>query len=148
MGDTGGQLTVLNDGGQGRLVADVAHPARELRVPHQSVAADRLVVLLRPIDEVVGAAVAHGAARGLGGVPLHRVLRGELAKVGLDDASVLRVGQGALVGARTEVELALGLDQLVDARMGLASNELGGGREGGQGRQEQNECRLHLDWAK
>lgn len=39
----------LQDRLQLRLVADVAHPARELRVPAQGVATDGLVVFGRPI---------------------------------------------------------------------------------------------------
>lgn len=45
---------VLQDGRQRRLVGDLRHPARELRVPAQRVATNQLAVRRRPVDEVIG----------------------------------------------------------------------------------------------
>lgn len=61
---------VLEDGRQGRLVADLADPARQLRVPDERVAADHLAVLRGPVDEVVGLAEVEVAPARLGCVPL------------------------------------------------------------------------------
>ena len=63
---------VLEHSRQGRLVTDVADPARQLRVPAQGVAADQLVVGLRPVDEVVGVGEVEAPAARLCRVPLYR----------------------------------------------------------------------------
>lgn len=70
----------------------------------------------------------------LGGVPLHAVLRGNLTKVGLDNGSSLGVAESALVSAGTEVLLALGLEELVQAVRGLGRAGLVAGRNRGLGR--------------
>lgn len=116
-------------------------------MPDEGVTSDCLVVLLRPVHEVISTAIAHRTSRRLGGVPLHGILGSELAEVGFDHTGILAVRQGALVSTGSKVKLPLAFDQLVDAWVGLASDELGGGREGGQGGQEQNKCGLHLDGA-
>lgn len=134
---------VLEDLGQLRLVADVGNPAGQLRVPAEGVATDGLVVLRGEVDEVVGCREVEVALRGLGGIPLHAVLRGHLTEVGLDDGGRLAGRQTVLVGAGSVVQLSLGLDQSVDAVGGLAFGELGGSSPGGQGRQHKQERRLH-----
>lgn len=133
---------VLNDGRQTGLVTDIVHPARKLGVPHKSMPANELAVLLREVDEVVGRGPVKLAAIGLDLVPLHRVLRSDLTKVGLDDVGVLAGGQAVLVGAGAKVLLALGLDQLVDGLRGLPL--LKGGGEDGDGCQEADEARGEL----
>jgi hypothetical protein len=70
----------------------------------------------------------------LGGIPLHAVLRGKLTKVGLDDGSSLGVAESALVTAGTEVLLALGLEELVQAVRGLGRAGLVAGGDRGLGR--------------
>jgi len=135
---------VLDGGGQGGLVVDLADPAGQLRVPHKGVAADGLVVLLGPVDEVVGAAPRVGALLALQALPLHAVLGRDLAEVGLEDGRVLARRQETLVSAGTVVELALGLDERVDALRGLA-RLVGGGRHGAERRQEGNKTGLHGD---
>lgn len=127
-----------------RLVLDVADPAGELRVPDERMAADRDVALRGPVDEVVGLAPVVRALLVVETLPLHAVLGGDLAKVLLDDGGVLgaRAGQEALVGGGTEIELALGLDELVDALRRLAGL-VGGNSHGRQRRQEHHERGLH-----
>ena len=49
---------IFNDRGEGRLVADVVHPVRELRVPDKGMATDELAVAGGPVDESVRPAEA------------------------------------------------------------------------------------------
>jgi hypothetical protein len=115
---------VLQDARELGLVANVAHPAGELTVPAQSVAADGLVVLGGPVDQVVAASKVELALGRLGRVPLHAVLGRNLPKVGLDHRRRLPRGQTVLVGAGAVVQLALGLHQRVDAVGRLSLREL------------------------
>ena len=143
-GHEGGDVA-LEDAGQLGLVADVADPAGQLRVPAQRVAADGLVVLDGPVDEVVGLRKVEVVVGRLGRVPLHRVLRRHLPKVGLDHVRRLAARQPPLIRAGAVVQLALGLDQRVDARRRLALLHDGGG-DGGCCQQE-NGAELHgLGW--
>jgi hypothetical protein len=107
------------------LVVDLADPAGQLAVPAQSVTADRLVVCGGPVDQVIAAGKVEIALGGLGGIPLHAVLGRHLAKVGLDHGGRLAGAQAVLVGAGAVVELALGLDELVDRGRGLTLRQLG-----------------------
>lgn len=61
---------VLDDARQSRLVADLAHPARQLRVPNERVAADHFAVRRGPVDEVVGLPEVELAPVRLGRIPL------------------------------------------------------------------------------
>ena len=83
---------LLNCGGQGGLVTDLADVSCELRVPDEGVAADGLVVGLGPVDEVVGLAPVVGALAGVETLPLHAVLGRDLAKVGGENRGVLARG--------------------------------------------------------
>ena len=135
---------VLDDLGQRGLVLDVADPAGELRVPDKGVPADGLVVLGGPVDEVVGLTPAVGALLVVDALPFHAVLGRDLAEVGIDNGRVLSRRETSLIRAGAVVQLALGLDQLVDAggRLpGLNSR----GRQRGERRQEEREGGLHLD---
>lgn len=64
---------LLNDSGQGRLVADLADPSWKLRVPDKSVGTDCLVVLGGELHEGIGAVQVVAAAGTLGLIPLHAV---------------------------------------------------------------------------
>ena len=135
---------VLDGLGQRGLVLDVADPAGELRVPDKGVPADGLVVLGGPVDQVIGLTPAVGALLVVDALPFHAVLGRDLAEVGIDDGRVLARRETALIRAGAVVQLALGLDQLVDAggRLpGLNSR----GRQRGERRQEEREGGLHLD---
>ena len=136
---------LLKNRGHLVLVADVANPPGKLRMPEEGVATDGLVVGGGPVDEVVGLAPVEPAPLALEGIPLHAVLRSDLAKVLLENGRVLARGEAALVGAGTKVELALGLDQSVDALASLASLQVvgGGGCHGRQRRQQHHERGLH-----
>lgn len=138
---------LLENRSQLALVADVADPPGKLRVPEEGVATDGLVVGGGPVDEVVGLAPVEFTPLALEAIPLHAVLGGDLAKVLLENGRVLARGETALVGAGTIVELALGLDQSVDALAGLTSLQvIGGGRcHGRQRRQQHHESGLHGD---
>lgn len=133
----------LKDSRQLRLVADVAHPRRQLGVPAERVAPDRLVVLYRPVHEVVRPGEVEGVVARLRGVPLHRVLGGHLSKVLLDDRGGHAGREAVLVGARAKVELALGLHEGVEARWGLALLDQRGCQDG-QGR-EKKQSNLHRE---
>jgi hypothetical protein len=65
----------LDDGGQGRLVADLGHPAGQLRVPDGSVTTDKNLVVRSELDGLVGGAEGELATGALGGIPLHTMLR-------------------------------------------------------------------------
>jgi hypothetical protein len=66
---------VLKHTGQGRLVADLADPARQLRVPEQSVTTDQLAVLGGPVNEVVSLSEVEAATAWLGSIPLEQEKR-------------------------------------------------------------------------
>ena len=140
---------VLHDGGQSGLVTDLADPRGQLRVPDGGVATDELAVVLGKLDRLVGSAKVEVAARGLGGIPLHRVLAGDLAKVGLDDGSVLAAVESVGVSGSTKVLPALGLHGGIEALCGLALREVdlglgeGGGSDQSTGGKEGDEGKLH-----
>lgn len=128
---------VLNDRLELVLVVDVLDPLRQLRVPEEGVAADLDAVLLGKVDDLVGGAEVELALAGLSGIPLHRVLGGDLAEDGLDGVGVLGVGEEVGVGDGTKVLLALVLDQLVEAGLRLAGLDRGGhGRDQRGGEEE------------
>ncbi len=144
LGHNGGDV-VLDGRGQGGLVADVADPTGQLRVPDKGVAANGLVVGGGPVDQVVGALEVEGALGALGTLPLHAVLRRDLAEVGVDDGRVLAGRKPVLVRAGAKVHLALGLHQRVDALRGLARADIlyHRRRHRRQRRQQEQESRLH-----
>ncbi len=135
--------------GQGGLVADVVHPARQLAVPDKSMSADGLVALGGPVDKVVGLCPVVFTLLGVDALPLHAILRRHLAKVGFDDGRVFARGESPLVGASAKVLLTLGLEQLVDALGGLARLEGVdcGCRRDRERRQQKHDTGLHLDGA-
>src|SRR5690606_37346757 len=102
------------------------HPAGGLVVPHQGVAVDLLVVLGGEVDDGVGAGEVELVRLGLGGVPLHRVLGGDLVELGRRDVPVLGLVRQRPGGER-------GADELVPPRGVLTQR---GGGFGGAGRQE------------
>jgi hypothetical protein len=125
---------VLHDVREGGLVVDVLDPLGKLGVPNQSVATDELTILAGKVDEVVATSEVKLALGGLSGIPLHAVLGGNLTKVGLDDGSGLSVTKSTLVSSSTEVLLALGLEELVQAVGGLGRAGLVAGGDRGLGR--------------
>lgn len=126
------------------LVLNVVNPLRKLGVPDESVTSDLEAVLGGKVDDLVAAAKVELALLRLGGIPLHRVLGGDLTEVGLDDGVVLLALEKVGVGDGAIVELALVLDQLVDAFLGLA--RLDGSRHGRDQRGGKEEGReLHSD---
>ena len=76
---------------RGVVEAAVGHPAGQLRVPDQCVAADVLPVLPRPVHVVVGGAPVELVAVGLDRVPLLRVLGRDGAELAADDVGLLVV---------------------------------------------------------
>lgn len=94
-------------------------------------ASNALSILLRKVDEKIRVGEIKVAPRGLGGVPLHRVLGRHLAEILLDDGGGLALLHDAIVARDANVELAFGLEELVDAGGGLAGEEVGGGVVGG-----------------
>jgi len=103
----------------------------KLRVPDQSVTTDELAVLTCKVHQKVTASEIEVTVAALGGIPLHAVLGSNLTKVGLDDSSSLGVAESALVSGSTEVLLALGLEELVQAVGGLGRAGLVAGGNGG-----------------
>ena len=111
------------------LVGDGRDPGGELGVPDGGVSTDELVVLGGEADERVGAVEGELALGGLGGIPLHAVLRSDLAEVVHDDLLVLALAEGTLVGGNTEVLLAVRLEGSVEGALGsvgTASSDVGG----------------------
>jgi hypothetical protein len=125
---------VLHDVGEGGLVVDVLDPLGKLGVPDQSVTANEVAILAGKVDEVIPTSIVKLALSRLSGVPLHAVLGGDLTKVGLDDGSGLGVTESTLVSSSTEVLLALGLEELVQAVRGLGRAGLVAGGDRGLGR--------------
>lgn len=93
-------------------------------MPAKIVATDKLAVLLGKVDEVVTAGEGENTLLGFGGIPLHRVLWGELTKVGLDDGGGLSIAQSTLVTDVAEVLLAVGLERSVYTGGGSTLSEL------------------------
>ena len=136
---------VLNDLGESGLVGDAVDPGSQLGVPDQSVAADGDAGLLGEVGEEVSASKVELALVGLEGIPLHAVLGGDLAEVGLDDRGGLAAAEGALVGSSADIQLALGLEKLVDACSGLAAVDAARGSGQRSQRGEEKETSLHFD---
>ena len=86
--------------------AEALHPARGLAVPDEGVAVDLLVVLGGEVDDRVGAGEGELALVGLGGLPLHRVLGGDLVELGRRDVAVLGLVLQRPGGERRADELA------------------------------------------
>lgn len=81
-------------------------------MPNSGVSTDELLVGCSPINEGVGAVQSQLALSTLGSIPLHAVLRCDLAKVVDDDLGAL-AGKQVLVGCDTNVLLAMGFESLV-----------------------------------
>jgi hypothetical protein len=64
---------VLDDGGQGRLVANLGDPARQLRVPYGGVATNEDLVVGGELDGLVGGAEGELPTGALSGIPLHAI---------------------------------------------------------------------------
>lgn len=83
---------VRHDLDQRRIVkVAVGHPAGQLRVPDEGVAAEVLLVLRRPVDVLVGGAKVELAAVRLGLVPFLGVLGRDGAELALDDVLLLLI---------------------------------------------------------
>lgn len=123
----------LQDSGQLRLVGDAAHPRRQLRMPAERMAPDGLVVLHRPVHEIIRSGKVEGIVAGLGGIPLHRVLGGHLSKVLLDDRGGLSGREAVLVGACSKVQLSLGLHEGIETCRRLTLLDHRGGQDARQG---------------
>lgn len=105
---------LLNNLGERRPVPDVVDPPRELRVPNAGVATDRLVVLYRPVDEIVGLRKRPLApCSSLRTAPFHAVLGRDLAKILLYSRRGAAL-EAALVGAGAVVQLSFLLVELID----------------------------------
>lgn len=102
-------------------IGDTLYPARELRVPDESVTSEELAIVSRPVGEEVSTAPVVGAPGGLEGSPLHGVLSSHLAEVGLDDGSIGVGLKKALVSGGAKVLLASSDEGLVDGSRSLAS---------------------------
>jgi hypothetical protein len=77
---------VLHHAHQRRVVVDRVNPVRELRVPHQRMAAHLLAILGGEVGNLIRSAEAELSAIGLRGIPLHGVLRRDGSELGaLDD---------------------------------------------------------------
>jgi hypothetical protein len=118
---------VLHDVGKRRLIPNGRDPARQLRVPDGGVSTDEFVVLGSPVDEEVGCVQRELVLRALGGIPLHRVLGRDLAKVVDDDLGVGALLEEALVGGNTNVLLALLLELVVQEAVVAVGAGLAGG---------------------
>ena len=76
---------VLNHLSELSLVGDSLDPGRELRVPDEGVATEHLAVLGSESSSLVGGVEGELATGRLESIPLHAVLGGDLAKIGVDD---------------------------------------------------------------
>jgi len=106
---------VLNHLSELSLVGDALNPGRKLRVPDKSVAAKHLAVLGSESSGLVSSVEGELATGSLESIPLHAVLWGDLAEIGLDDVRSLRGAESAGVGAGTVVLLALGDEKSIEA---------------------------------
>jgi hypothetical protein len=133
--DEGGDV-VLEDGGEGGSITDVADPLWELRVPEESVTTDVFAVLLGVVDEVITTGKVEGATGRLGAIPLHRVLWCEHTELLLDDVGDGSNAEGVLVNGGTKVVLALLYNLCVKAvgASGWDASWSGGGGRGWDGR--------------
>ena len=128
---------VLNELSQSVAVVDVLNPLRQLRVPEKGMTSDFEAVLLGKVDDLVGASKVELATLGLGGIPLHTVLGGDLSKVGLDDGIVLPVTEEVGISDGAVVLFALVDDELIDAVRGLTGLDVGGGGRDQRGCEEE-----------
>jgi hypothetical protein len=76
---------IFHNAHQGGIVVDLAHPARQLAVPHQGMASHLLPILCRKVGYLIGTVEAELTPVGLGGIPLHSILGCDGTKFGLDD---------------------------------------------------------------
>ncbi|KAI7110380.1 Endo-1,4-beta-xylanase [Hortaea werneckii] len=123
---------VLDHGRKGVTVVDVLDPSRKLRVPEQ-------------LGQLVGAAEGKASPVWLSGIPLPGVFGRQLTKVGFDDVGVLGVGQGARVGDRAPVFLALGLEGGVNRACGSLSSLIGRWQCCRQAKKRGQSKKLHLE---
>jgi len=127
MSDHGGNV-VLENRGQGGTVSDSRDPAWQLGVPEEVVATDKLAVCLSKGDNFIGVAELEVAAAWLNSIPLHAVLRGDLAKDVLDNSGQGVVSEMVMIDLGSEVNLALGLELGVQAARAAVSSSSSGGR--------------------
>lgn len=59
----------LNDGSQSRLIPNIRHPARQLRVPNSGVSTDDLVVGHSPVDQSIQTTEVEVSFRALDCIP-------------------------------------------------------------------------------
>lgn len=141
----------LNDGGQLLLGPGTrGDPGGKLRVPDQSVAAQKHAVVLGEGGDLVAGGVAEDALALLGELPLLTVTGGNGTEhlVVLEDRDVFGVGQLRVVSGGTEVLLAGGLGQFVEVGAD-ASGEQAGCGEGGEthlGESWKRETEIERDW--
>ena len=107
------------------LVGDGRDPGGKLRMPDGGVTADELLVLRGKADERVGTVESELALGTLGGIPLHTVLRSNLAEVCDDDLLVLSLAECALVGSNTDVLLAVRLECSIERALGTVGTGSG-----------------------
>lgn len=77
--------------------------------------ADSQPVRSSKVDKLVGAVEVEVSSRGLSGIPLHAILGRDSPEVGNDGIDILAIGDVNQVGDGAEVELALGLEEFVNA---------------------------------
>lgn len=126
-------------------VCDRLDPARQLRMPDQSMTSDELAVVGSPVGQVISRAPVVRSLSALKRAPFHRVLAGHLAKVGLDDGGISITLQKSLVSGSAEVFFAGGDEGLMDRGGGLAVVERVGGQSCHKGCAEQGGERLHIE---
>lgn len=95
---------------------------------HQVVSTNDFLVGDGVVNKVVSSAEGELVLGGLGGVPLHGVLRSELTEVSQNERIVLRDGESALVAASSPVLLAV-RDELVV--QGVGATRAGAGSQRG-----------------
>lgn len=84
-------------------------------MPQEVVSSDSQPMRSSKVDKLVSAIEVEVSSRGLSGIPLHAILWRDSPKVSNDGIGILAVGDVNRVGDGAEVELALGLEEFVDA---------------------------------
>lgn len=84
-------------------------------MPQEVVSADGQPVRSSKVDKLVSAVEVEVSSRGLSGIPLHAILRRDSPKVSNYGIGILAITDINRVGDGAEVELALSLEEFVDA---------------------------------
>lgn len=84
-------------------------------MPQKIMAADDQPVRSSEVDKLVSAVEVKVSSRGLSGIPLHTILGRNGTKIRNDGICVLGIGDIYRIGDGTKIQLALCLEELVDA---------------------------------